>query len=256
MAAASAAWVWVPEQARTIETDDFLLVRYPDWFHHQVELARISPAGDLAAAVDAALHAARTFDLPEDVELVAWARLAAPEGLLDVYASRGGVVDETLDVLALDLAAGAPDLGEPAPGVEVRWVDDLKGLRDFAQIGVAVFGGKPTPEEELEGALATERETRAGGRGGHLVAYEGGRPVGAGGVSIEGGDARLWGGGVLEDVRGRGVYRALLAERLAEGLRQGAGLAIVKGRIATSGPILRRAGFHVYGREVSCTIPL
>ncbi len=219
VAAASAAWVWIPEQARTIETDDFLLVRYPDWFHHQVELARISPAGD-------------------------------------VYASRGGVVDETLDVLALDLAAGAPDLGEPATGVEVRWVDDLQGLRDFVQIGVEVFGGKPTPEEELEGALATERETRAGGRGGHLVAYDGGRPVGAGGVSIEDGDARLWGGGALEDVRGRGVYRALLAERLAEGLRQGAGLAIVKGRIATSGPILRRAGFHVYGREISCTIPL
>lgn len=154
------------------------------------------------------------------------------------------------------LAAGVPDLGEPATGVEVRWVDDLQGVRDFAQIGVAVFGGRPTPEEELEGALATQRETRAGGRGGHLVAYEGGRPVGAGGVSLEDGDARLWGGGVLEDVRGRGVYRALLAERLAEGLRQGAGLAIVKGRIATSGPILRRAGFHVYGREVSCTIPL
>ena len=101
-----------------------------------------------------------------------------------------------------------------------------------------------------------ERETRSAGREGRVVAYDAGRAVGSGGVSIEAGDVRLWGGGVLEDARGRGVYRALLAERLAEGVRRGAGLAIVKGRVETSGPILRRAGFHVFGREVSCTIAL
>ena len=36
----------------------------------------------------------------------------------------------------------------------------------------------------------------------------------------------------------------------------GAGLALVKDRVETSGPILRRAGFHAFGREVSCTLPL
>lgn len=253
VAAASAAWIWVPEQARTTETDDFLLVRYPDWFFHPLELAWFRPAGDPAEALDAALAAARAYEVPE---LVAWARLDAPAGLLDLYADRGGVLDETLDVLALDLTQGTPDLGAPAAGVEVRWVHDVQGLRDFAQIGVEVFGGKPVPESELAASLELELLTRAAGSGGRVVAYDGDRPVGTGGVSIEGGDVRLWGGGVLADARGRGVYRALLAERLAEGVRQRATLAIVKGRIETSGPVLRRAGFGVFGREVSCTVPL
>ncbi len=126
----------------------------------------------------------------------------------------------------------------------------------MARVGVEVFGGGPTPEDELEGALVRERETRSAGRGGRVVAYDAGRPVGSGGVSIEAGDVRLLGGGVLEDARGRGVYRALLAERLAEGARRGAGLALVKGRVETSGPILRRAGFQAFGRETSCTITL
>ncbi|VXB77120.1 GNAT family N-acetyltransferase [Nocardioides sp. AX2bis] len=256
VAAASAAWIWVPDQARSIETDDFLLVRYPDWFFHPLELARFDPSGDVEQALDAALAAARSFDLPADAALTAWVRLGAPEGLLEAYVDRGGVVDETLDVLALDLADGPPALGGPADGVDVRWVDDVQGLRDLAAVNVEVFGGKPVPEEELEPSLARWRETRAAGRGGQVVAYDGGHPVGSGGVSIVDGDVRLWGGGVREEARGRGIYRAMLAERLAEGVRQGAGLALVKGRVETSGPILRRAGFAVYGREVSCTLAL
>lgn len=256
LVAASAAWIWVPEQARTVETDDFLLVRYPDWFFHPLELARFDPAGDLGTALDAALAAARTFEVPDGAELTAWVRLGAPAGLLEAYVDRGGVVDETLDVLALDLTAGPPDLGESGDGVEVRWVDDVQGLRDLAGVNVEVFGGKPVPEEELEPSLARWREARSAGRGGQVVAYDRGHPVGSGGVSVVDGDVRLWGGGVLEEARGRGVYRAMLAERVAEGLRQGAGLALVKGRVETSGPILQRAGFHVFGREVSCTLPL
>jgi len=65
VAAASAAWVWVPDQARTVETEEFLLVRYPDWFFHQLELARFTPVGDLVDALDAAIATARTFDVPE-----------------------------------------------------------------------------------------------------------------------------------------------------------------------------------------------
>ncbi|MEW1974492.1 MULTISPECIES: hypothetical protein [Microbacterium] len=49
--------------------------------------------------------------------------------------------------------------------------------------------------------------------------------------------------------RGRGAYRAVLAERLRASAELGATTAIVKGRIATSAPILTRVGFERFGDE-------
>ena len=76
-----------------------------------------------------------------------------------------------------------------------------------------------------------------------------GEPVGTGGITIADGVGRLWSGSVLEQHRGRGVYRALLAARLAYAVAHGCTMGLVKGRVETSGPILRRAGFEVYGQE-------
>jgi hypothetical protein len=39
-------------------------------------------------------------------------------------------------------------------------------------------------------------------------------------------------------------------------LAYGAAMALVKGRVETSGPILRRAGFTAYGQEVVYRVPL
>ena len=57
------------------------------------------------------------------------------------------------------------------------------------------------------------------------------------------------GGGVVTEFRGRGVYRALLAARMAEAAKRKATLALVKARTSSSSPILRRAGFTSYGTE-------
>jgi GNAT superfamily N-acetyltransferase len=91
---------------------------------------------------------------------------------------------------------------------------------------------------------------------GSVVAYLDGVAVGCGGLSLVDGVARLWGGAVREDARSRGAYRAVLDARLRRGLERGVTMALVKGRIQTSGPILRRAGFEVYGQERSYLVPL
>jgi GNAT superfamily N-acetyltransferase len=80
--------------------------------------------------------------------------------------------------------------------------------------------------------------------------------VGTAGVTVAGPDARLWGGGVLPEARDRGVYRALLAARLEYAVERQCEIAIVKGRVDTSGPILRRAGFSAYGTERSYLLDL
>ena len=72
-----------------------------------------------------------------------------------------------------------------------------------------------------------------------------------GGYTLVGEVARLWGAGTRPAFRGRGAYRSLLAARMKLAREHGATLALVKGRVETSGPILRRAGFSSYGEERS-----
>ena len=53
----------------------------------------------------------------------------------------------------------------------------------------------------------------------------------------------------MPEARGTGVYRAVLDHRLRAGRGLGCRVALVKGRVDTSAPVLRRAGFATYGEE-------
>ncbi len=249
--AAVAAWLWVPDTATTVETDDWLMVRFPDYTEHPLELVRFDHTADQQSLVDEVLERARTMDTPY---LWWWVGLGGPDGLGDLLAARGGQPDETLDVLALDLSDGLPDL--PGAGVEIRWQTDLDVVRDSQDVAMEVFGGSMPPEDRLR-AMAEQgaREVETG-LGGSVVAYVDGRAVGTGGLAMADGVARLWGGSVREEFRRRGIYGALLGARLRYAVERGAHLALVKGRVETSGPILRRVGFTAYGQERSYRLPL
>jgi GNAT superfamily N-acetyltransferase len=251
--AASAAWSWVPDNATTTETDEYLLVRYPDYFEYPLELIRFHPGGPVEAAVAAALDEARKSGFPELYWMV---KMDSPPGVAELLTARGAAVAETVDVLALDLRDGAPALPAPARDVELRWATDPTTARDGSAVGVAVFGGSVPPQERLVVNASRDSVSVPAGEGGMIVAYTGGLPVGTGGVTMVDDVARLWGGAVLESARGQGVYRAVLAARLAYGAAHGATMALVKGRVETSGPILRRAGFTVHGQEVVYRVPL
>jgi hypothetical protein len=251
--AASNAWAWVSDEAVTVETDEYLLTRFPDYFDHPLEVMRFRPAGPVEEAMTAVLDRAREFGLP----VVYWfARLDGPAEVPALLAARGATVDETLDVLAADLTGGAPTLPPPAWDVELRWATDAAAFDDEAALTVAVFGGSLPPEGRSAERAEREGPNVAAGEGGSVIAYAADVPVGMGGVSMAGEVARLWGGGVAETARGHGVYRAVLGARLAYGAAHGAKMALVKGRIETSGPILRQAGFAVYGQEVIYRVPL
>ncbi len=128
--------------------------------------------------------------------------------------------------------------------VELRPVVDEATMRQNDALGVAVFGGSLADDESI---AASVRRISATSR--QWLACRDGRPLGAGGLSIVDGVARLWGGGVLEEARGTGLYRALLDVRLRAARDAGCRFALVKGRVETSGPVLRRAGFAAYGTE-------
>ena len=251
VAEASRAWVWVPPTATAVETDEYLLLRMPEGFGIGLELMRVDPVRPVGEVVDEVLTRAREFGLPD---VSCWTKLHNAPDLEAAYVERGGVLDETLDVFALDLTGGIPDLGVPGE-LELRWATDLPTMRDHLQVGADVFGDSMPPEDEVVAEVERARADAENGSG-SVVAYLDGAAVGSGGISLVDGVARLWGGAVREDARGRGAYRAVLHARLRRGVEHGATLALVKGRVQTSGPILRRAGFEVHGQERSYTVPL
>ena len=239
----SAAWIWRPDDGDVVETADYVLVRWPAYVGSAPSLMRFTPMGDPAAAFSAALDRARSWACDE---LIVWVRLEAPAGFEELVRAQGGVLHETVDVFALDLADGP---AVDAPDVELRW-RDVGNSRDFVEVGIAAFEEGEVPDEETLRWLAEDAEAdRLAGRGAHVLAYANGRPVGAAGLTMAGTTARLWGGGVVPEARGRGIYRALLRARIGYALEHGATMALVKGRVESSGPILRRCGFESYGQE-------
>jgi len=251
--AASAAWVWIPDFAEVAQTDEYTIVRFPDYFHQPLQVLAFQPVGPVAGAVTAVLDRAREYGKPE----LQWhLLLGSPPGLAEELAARGATVRVTLDVLARELHAGAPDLPAPAVDVTLRWATDAATARDNEAVAVAIFGGSPPPAERVAQIAADNADNVPAGKGGTVTAYLGGAPVGAGGLNIVDGVARLWGGGVSESARGQGVYRALLNARLEYAAAHGATMALVKARTDTSAPILLRAGFAAYGQESVYQVPL
>jgi GNAT superfamily N-acetyltransferase len=180
---------------------------------------------------------------------VRWALAERPENadFAAALRARGATVVETLDRLALE----PRPVPRPRPDVLVLPVLDEVGARAMSRVDEVVFGDDPVSEErlpDLVGECVTELSRREGAR---FVAWLDGEGVGNGGLSMAGEVARLWGGATLPHARRRGVYAAVLAERLRVAVGWGATLALVKGRVDTSAPILRRAGFRPHGREVT-----
>ena len=92
--AASNAWTWIPDNAITTATEEYLLVRFPDYFDHPLELLRFTPSGQsgaaLATAVETVLERARQFGLPD---LYWWVKLDSPPEVADLLRARGATVD-------------------------------------------------------------------------------------------------------------------------------------------------------------------
>lgn len=250
--AASNAWIWYPDDARLVETDDYLLIRYPDHFASPFQVVRTHCVRPVDEVIDEVL--AHVAD-DDRTEVEWWVKLdREPDDLAEALARRGGRVGESLDVLAAPLGPARPGPEVPSD-VGIRWVTGRDTRRDAERVAVEVFGGEMPPEARLEEQANGAVERLAAGNG-TVIAYLDDRPVGTGGVHVVDGVARLWNGSTLAEFRGRGVYRALLGTRLRFAVERGAHMALVKGRIETSSPILRRAGFTAYGQERSIVLPV
>jgi GNAT superfamily N-acetyltransferase len=167
-----------------------------------------------------------------------------PDGISQLLRQRGFVpvtrppYEAAVTAMVLTEAPPAP----PTPGIEARLCTNLDEYVQAMRVAMAAFN---EPEEAAAAWLAAAPQFWADqdgvGRFTH-IAYLDGRAVGFGfGGSCPDG-VLLGGSGVLPEMRGRGVYLALLAARWKHAVELGRpGLAVHAG--VMSKPILERCGF-------------
>jgi GNAT superfamily N-acetyltransferase len=258
--AAAAAWVWVPPDAQQIVTSEFQLIAYPAHYQHPTQVAWSNPARPVDEVVDEVLAQAAAWGRDRVywwVRDYAAGHVDAGQGSIETaLQARGGRLADTVQVLGYDLTSGGPAL-DLADGPRAELVQDERTLRASHLVSAEVWEDhrERTPAAIAE-EVASVREGLESWSEFRVVVFIGNQPVAAGGCGIVGSVARLWGAGTRPAYRGRGAYRALLDGRVALARDHGATLALVKGRVETSGPILRRAGFTPYGEERSYCVPL
>jgi GNAT superfamily N-acetyltransferase len=273
---AAAEWVWVPPDAEQIVTDDYQLIAYPQYFSEPTQVAWSASERPVDELIDEVAGHVKAWGRDT---VYWWVRAnTRPADTEAVLRSRGATLAQTVHILAYDLADGLPDLGlpgglagpafaglplaaRPGPdassaaaaglaGVRAELVVDEPTLLASDLVNAEVWDEHRTwAAADVAAELAQIGVELAAWSGFRVVVYADGQPAAAGGCGLVGGAARLWGAGARTAFRGRGIYRVLLAARIGLAREHGATLALVKGRVQTSGPILRRAGFAGYGED-------
>ncbi|WP_282693820.1 GNAT family N-acetyltransferase [Streptomyces sp. CC208A] len=151
----------------------------------------------------------------------------------------GFAPEEPETLLAAEAAAqtGAVPLPD---GVELREVTDAEGVRQVVEVHERAFG---TDSSDL-GRRLLDRLAADPGTVTAVLALADGVPVSAARLELYPGTdfAGLWGGGTVEEWRGRGLYRALVAHRARVAAARGHRWLQVDAA-PTSRPILQRLGF-------------
>jgi hypothetical protein len=254
---ATIAMEWRPAGAIEVLTGDYRLIRYPDWALDptfpaaQVTRSRAGrPAGEV---IDEVAGRVRRWHLPG----VAWWVSSATRPLYteETLRARGGKLIDAVQILARELPGGLPELDVP-DDVTVELVSDEPTFRAASMVTVRGWRRRQPTGAVLAREFTEVLEDLATWSSFRVLARVGGEPASSGGCTLRGDVAQLWGAVTLREFRRRGGYRAVLAERLQLAREHGAALALVKGRVATSGPILLRAGFADYGEERCYWLPV
>jgi len=133
---------------------------------------------------------------------------------------------------------GGDDVGDVDGVIEV----DDQTLHDYTHVMATGWGADPAALRSLHRHLLSEPRQCL------FVSYCAGEPVAAASYVAFARSAFMMGAVVLPDVRGRGLYRALVQARLTHARSRGIGLATTHASEATSAPILEELGFETVCR--------
>jgi len=239
---AAAEWAWSPRGSEQ-DTTELLLTHYPKRLGGAVRASQVHSRRDAAEVVAHAIDRTLAWGA---TEITFWTNPSDRPDLEEELTRLGAEHVDTVTVFACAISEVSIDVPR---GIEVEVVRTLEQVREVDAINVPVWSQRPLDVEGLRAELAEVTEARTTGAGVQVLARLDGEAVSVGGCTFVGGFARLWGGSTLESARGKGAYRAVLAERVRLGAEHGAKTALVKGRVSTSAPIIARAGFQRYGDE-------
>lgn len=197
--------------------------------------------------VDAAVDEARTLVREHGREMLVW--LTGPDHpWLAGALARHGLRNE--DSPGFESVENAMALVDPPGGdggecVEVAVVESFEAFADGTRVELAAFGippdGRAKAEAELEERFAEYMTPTNPYRRWNARLEK--RVVGTAGAVLGDAGVNLFGGGVLADARGRGVYRALVNARWKLAVERGTpALTVQAGRM--SRPVLERLGFE------------
>ena len=206
------------------------------------------PDGDVDAMVDQVRAMFRARGLP-----LMWILDPGhePADLAQRLLARGARPDPASPEVAVMVLPAEASLDPPhVEGLEL--LDALAGIDLFRAadaVNVDAFGAAPRAAD-AEQRAAQERRWRSlrdAGNRRFVLATVGGDPAGSAGMALHPpAGAVINGGAVAPRFRGRGVYRAMVAERLRMAREAGAaGLSVWGGPM--SAPILSRLGFQAVG---------
>lgn len=149
----------------------------------------------------------------------------------------GFVQQGSESLMALDVSVAVRSAWA-TPRHDVRRVRDLHALDAFMQASTGAFGAEDTWRRAAYATRLDEAEL------GLFVAYSADVPVAAGRLELVADNffGELFGGGVVPDQRGQGIYTSLVAARLLAAHAAGARYLTV-GANANSAPRLTKLGF-------------
>jgi GNAT superfamily N-acetyltransferase len=247
--------VTIPEPVRTLAVHPFReLPRPPD-----VELVEIDGAqlginkwptaqivelvGDGPTDVAAAVEEMRAVARERGKTTLAWWIAPEHDHVAPVLEDAGLVNEDTAGFEAIENAmvlVAAPEHAV-AEGIEVRIVESWEEFRDAGEVARTVFGLPEISEEQLRQRYEEYAARPDSGRS--VCAAIDGKIVASSFAAFGAAGVNLFGGTVLPEARGRGVYSSLVRARWDMAVGRGTpALTVQAGRM--SKPILERLGFE------------
>ena len=211
---------------------------FNNWPTAQTVFVEDAGPDDIPALVDAARAAARA----RGKAIQAWWIAPEKDALVPALEACGLVNKDTPGLEAVENAMALVEEppAEIAPGLEVRMAESWEDWLAGSMVVKTAFGMPDVTEEMLRERF--DEYTRAN-TGRSFVAFSEGRAVGSSYAAFGDAGINLFGGAVLEEERGRGVYRSLVRARWDYAVERGTpALTVQAGRM--SRPILERLGFQ------------
>ena len=228
-------------KAPDIERVDFggAWIGFNGWPTAQMGFFDGAEPGDVARIVAASREAARA----RGKSTLAWWVPPEDDMLVPELEACGLVNEDTPGFESVEnaLALVEEPAAEIAPELEIRIAETWEDWRAGSDVVKAAFGMPDVPEDVLRERYEEYRNPEHHGR--MFVAFADGRAVGNAFAAFGEAGINLFGGGVLEEARGRGVYSSLVRARWDHAVARGTpALTVQAGRM--SRPILERLGFE------------